>query len=171
MSDVTPKAGEWYEWSGKRVQCVANHQFGGIVLQYDDGSFGVYEQWIHHELTHLPSCTGWDWEPPTESPDDWVTQDQVPARRGDLYRVVNGGWTPSEEIWRECVAGSYPLVYGYSHGKKINGGTLELRCRRRDLPKPEPAKRKVKVPMWLVAGYTVQPCGFMEVEVTDATSL
>ena len=60
----------------------------------------------------------------------WVTQDRVPARIGiDEYRYAeyaggrwfpvhkNGGW---EKDWR--------------HGDANHAGTLDLRCRRKDLP-------------------------------------
>lgn len=66
----------------------------------------------------------------TESPDDWVTQDRVPARPGIderqwvQYDGTALGWVPVKKIgWS-----------GMKHGDVIHGDRLELRCRRKDLP-------------------------------------
>lgn len=63
--------------------------------------------------------------PQPESPDDWVIQDQVPARRGiDEWR-----WLPSGGVW-------YPSEERLTrrHGNVVDGYTFEVRCRRRDYP-------------------------------------
>jgi hypothetical protein len=71
---------------------------------------------------------------PAESEDDWVVQDQVPVRVGiDQYRYV----LPDGLIridWRLAVSGDRwdgLCTHGWVDE---DGDTLELRCRRRDLP-------------------------------------
>lgn len=75
----------------------------------------------------------------TESPDDWVTQDRVPARPGIderqwvQYDGTALGWVPVKKIgWS-----------GMKHGDVIHGDRLELRCRRKDLP-PLPEQPKTE---------------------------
>ena len=68
---------------------------------------------------------------PAEDPDEWVPQDLVPPRRGkDQFRYVR----------KDGLA--YPWTYCYCdmqfpHGEWVCGERLEVRCRRRDLPKVE----------------------------------
>lgn len=76
----------------------------------------------------------------TESPDDWVTQDRVPARPGIderqwvQYDGTALGWVPVKKIG--CWS-------GMKHGDVIHGDRLELRCRRKDLP-PLPEQPKTE---------------------------
>ena len=73
---------------------------------------------------------------PVESPDDWVTQDRVPARVG----IDSQNWLPvwGEGKWRDITHGD--SAKGKRHGY-IDGmrDTLSLRCRRKDLPPVKPA--------------------------------
>ncbi len=70
-----------------------------------------------------------------EDPDEWVIQDRVPARELDECRWI-GSMTPDQ--WRP--AGRFPdalgLYHGYTDDKFLL--RLEVRCRRRDLPKVKP---------------------------------
>ena len=52
------KAGQWYEWqSGKRVLCCDSQR----IWARETETFIIGKD---VELTHLPDCTGWDWQPP-----------------------------------------------------------------------------------------------------------
>lgn len=75
-------------------------------------------------------------ETPAESPDDWVTQDRVPARPGideRRYHYSSGdisAWADSACMdWNRPVMNRAPI--------KHSGGWVELRCRRKDLPPVE----------------------------------
>jgi hypothetical protein len=71
---------------------------------------------------------------PVESPDDWVTQDRVPARPGIDQRSYADDTTLSRWQDAECLNWDKPAM----HGTKINKTTLQLRCRRKDLPVESP---------------------------------
>lgn len=66
-----------------------------------------------------------------DHPDEWVTQDRVPARQGiDQYRYV-GGINNKNTKWEPV------YVLSVMHGTPIyilGDARVELRCRRRDLP-------------------------------------
>ena len=52
------KAGQWHkDRNGARILCVGGKRF---VREVGD----VFGLWSNEELTHLPDCTGWDWQPP-----------------------------------------------------------------------------------------------------------
>lgn len=72
---------------------------------------------------------------PAEDPDEWVTQDRVPYRK----ELDQCKWDNFEE-WL-----SFQDVYpSYRHGfRGVSGQTLQVRCRRRDLP-PMPKKPKTE---------------------------
>ena len=76
--------------------------------------------------------------PPVESPDDWVTQDRVPARPGIDERAYKSPRN-DYELWQDagCIKWDKPAM----HGSEINGDTLILRCRRKDLPPRQSPKR------------------------------
>ena len=75
-----------------------------------------------------------------ETADDWVIQDRVPARLFvDEYRVTEQGDSLLSQ-WTRCIHGSFPILDGYRHGKSVNCGLLELRCRRGDLPGEVPVE-------------------------------
>lgn len=82
---------------------------------------------------------------PLESPDDWVTQDRVPARDGiDQRRYVFDGvpakWDDAENI-------GWPDRSAAVHGARAGGTNtiIELRCRRKDLPTVAPKKTRLKL--------------------------
>ena len=82
---------------------------------------------------------------PAEDPEEWVVQDRVTARRiVDEERWLHRDGKVYID-WRKVYIGntSYNMMHGQFDGKE----KLELRCRRKDLPKP---KRTVTVPKWLV---------------------
>jgi hypothetical protein len=75
------KAGQWYEdRNGDRSLCV--YEPNNFVRK-DTGVFGF---WSDEKLTHLPDCTGWDWQPPK------------PEKK---YRefVTFGEWWPHRNRW------------------------------------------------------------------------
>lgn len=100
-------------------------------------------------VEHLPYCTGWDWKP-VESPDDWVTQDRVPARPGIDERAWQHGECTSAMEWKDS------SVLGWEqkpmHGHIIEKSILHLRCRRKDLP---PLPFAAPEPPW----QTIEICG------------
>ena len=66
---------------------------------------------------------------PVESPDDWVTQDRVPAREAiDQRRFLY----PCGMIGEWQAVGKYSK--GMMHKSLAEGDTVEVRCRRRDVP-------------------------------------
>lgn len=84
---------------------------------------------------------------PVESPDDWVTQDRVPARIG-----------VDQECWSNWRPGAWSTVsLGQAcYGRKMRHGEvdymedkLSLRCRRKDLPPVSPKTRTVVLKEWL----------------------
>ena len=89
---------------------------------------------------------------PVESPDDWVTQDRVPARPEIDQRryTTTRGKTP----WADAGCLDWDRLEEATHGREINGTTLELRCRRKDLPPmpqqygEQPVVNRVPVRLW-----------------------
>lgn len=119
-------------------------------------------------------------QPPAESPDDWVVLDPVEyadhmPRDGVDWFFNSKSWEVHERKHCRSTVGEFARVSDESR----------VRCRRRDLPAKEPAKRRVSVPMWLVTNkengvqcilhqspapkypesHTVEPAGTFEVEV------
>ena len=98
------KAGQWYEdKNGARCLCI-----GSCSLAYTPGGC-VYHSNGDLKLTHLPDCTGWDWQPPKPEKkyrafasaaeyaphaDRWVINDKTPETR---FRVT--GFSDSGVAW------------------------------------------------------------------------
>lgn len=85
------------------------------------------------KIEHAPKAV----TPPVESPDDWVTQDRVPIRSCDQWRFTH--WTP--DVWSNGGNDKPLSVSVATHGVRLPGhgnSTLELRCKRKDLPPIEP---------------------------------
>jgi hypothetical protein len=76
---------------------------------------------------------------PVESPDDWVTQDRVPARPGIDQRAYLRATDTEVDAdgWMDAAAMQWSQMP--IHGHRVNGFTIQVRCRRRDLP-PIPQK-------------------------------
>ena len=56
------KFGEFYEWEGSRYRCLHERSdTGSFMFAKNNASY----KWLGDaaELTHLPDCTGWDWQP------------------------------------------------------------------------------------------------------------
>ena len=69
---------------------------------------------------------------PVESPDDWVTQDRVPARVGiDSEHWSNWGVDEWHVIGSKQISAQRKMMHGNVDEQE---DTLSLRCRRRDLP-------------------------------------
>ena len=78
---------------------------------------------------------------PAESPDDWVTQDRVPARPGiDERAYLYGVNALSDWEVAECLKWHDMPIHGQSNNC---GGLFQLRCRRKDLP-PVPVVPKTR---------------------------
>jgi len=87
---------------------------------------------------------------PVESPDDWVTQDVVVRRHGvDQCRWVSSvATTPWRDVREDDIANC-------KHGYADHVSTLEVRCRRKDLPKIEPKTKRVPVRLYWYDGNIV----------------
>jgi hypothetical protein len=96
----------------------------------DEIWFATRREWSLRENLN-PFINGWHYrrriEPPkpVESPDDWVTQDRVPPRSGvDQVRWAEmHDWAYAMGIWVSMPSDKYLQ------------GTLQVRCRRKDLPR------------------------------------
>jgi hypothetical protein len=86
---------------------------------------------------------------PVESPDDWVTQDRVQERPGidewRMYTEENGKRT-GEAMWNLSSIGQ---TWFGKHGDKRGACTMEVRCRRKDLPPVPPKTRTVVLQEWI----------------------
>ena len=65
MSEVKPVAGQWYAEGESRFYCVGISTDGCFVFQSSNGYSFAYHKDDAKKLTHLPDCTGWDWQPET----------------------------------------------------------------------------------------------------------
>lgn len=57
------KPGQWYETTTGR-RCLCTH-YQRVIFRNDLDSSSIVETLT---LTHLPGCTGWDWQPPKPEP-------------------------------------------------------------------------------------------------------
>jgi hypothetical protein len=98
------EAGQWYDRLGNRLYCIG--------WSFSKGEY-VYEQLNANKqpyisigrcsdptatLTHLPECTGWDWEPPkpVDPGEGW--------RLLEVGEVMNAGdewWLPLQQKWKK----------------------------------------------------------------------
>lgn len=140
-----PQVGEWWRTRNGKIAFVAfdESQFSESeypLRVYTEGDADWYEldgsvfddRTNPYDLVeHLPYCTGFDWVELVESPDDWVTQDRVPARPGIDERAYESP-VNNYLCWQDskCMNWDRPVI----HGAKVNGDILLLRCRRKDLP-------------------------------------
>lgn len=102
---------------------------------YTDGESFKWGYWESELDNEIIACSQADAEArvtktpkaeAVESPDDWVTQDRVPARKGvDEYRWIWRSGDPSR--WMTY---NDPDVENHAHGHH----GFECRCRRKDLP-------------------------------------
>lgn len=104
----------------------------------EENKFGYKaEMWIEvtesEALARITPQTPEKHVEPVESPDDWVTQDRVPDRDyTDEWRWV---YKTSVTPWYKTNGPPHK-----KHGEIYNGSRFEVRCRRRDLPKPVPTR-------------------------------
>jgi hypothetical protein len=91
--------------------------------------FWTTEIWERHKQDWKVRCRRKDL-PVVESPDDWVTQDRVPPRRG-IDQVHWSNW----ESYR-WIDAAYNWDEGEIHGyrDKDDDTVVSVRCRRKDLP-------------------------------------
>ena len=64
------KFGEFYEYDNRRWRCVTEQEGGNnpkFILKNE--YFELHPIGIFADITHLPDCTGWDWQPPKPKPD------------------------------------------------------------------------------------------------------
>lgn len=118
---------------------------------------GYVDNGTWKKITEAEALALLDKPEPVESPDDWVTQDRVPAR-AEIDEERWSDWKPGNWITVEQCFTSCGMMHGDFRptSDKIRGASLEVRCRRKDLPplpEPEPAKpatRKETIPKWRV---------------------
>lgn len=85
---------------------------------------------------------------PVEDPEEWVTQDRVPARTTDERRwvdVADGSYYQPNNWVSVANAGTIRHFGNVRHGHIEKGLRLELRCRRKDLP-PLPDPKPTELP-------------------------
>lgn len=87
------------------------------------------------QLTKEEALERLDKPEPVESSDDWVTQDRVPARE----KIDKGWWTkpgesPKSDKNNWWTVHKISSGYGKKHGHVSRGVTINLFCRRKDLP-------------------------------------
>lgn len=123
---------------GDRVRCVS--ATGSMSVGETDTVFNADP----HDGTMLLSKSGGWWfrqsafelvspPQPAGSPDDWVTQDVVPARPGIDQRAYQYDTDPKATLqWDD--AGAIHWDYMPMNGEKGNCFIVHLRCRRRDYP-------------------------------------
>lgn len=96
------KAGQWYgDKTGRRFLCC-----DGRRLWTPEGE--TWNACYDLELTHLPDCTGWDWQPPKPEKkyrpfanaaeymphaDRWVINDKIPGTRFRVTAFSDSGVT------------------------------------------------------------------------------
>ena len=99
---------------------------------------------------------------PAEDPDEWVIQDRVPPRVGvDEICWGSGDWHSDwHKTWSfgKMKHGEYPRF----------GGQLNVRCRRRDLPKVEQKKTTDDFGMYLESVIAKDPQLKAEVDAAEA---
>ncbi len=111
-----------------------------------DSEYGVGMTWNATTFKHMRRKVE-----PAEDPEEWVTQDRVPARVGiDERRWIRRDvktTIPDLANWKDCFEASAwfrdKAVHGFEHPNEP-GLFLELRCRRKDLPTAEPVIREFR---------------------------
>jgi hypothetical protein len=88
-----PEAGEWWQLgNGRRKFIVGWAAEGVIVYQSEkDGSPTRNFVDVFDVATHLPDCTGWDWEPEeTKPPVSRVTMHRIMIQEpdGEWYQII-----------------------------------------------------------------------------------
>jgi hypothetical protein len=79
-SEAVP--GQWYEnHIGTKCLCIES---GRVYCQ----NLGFFTLPLHELLTHLPDCTGWDWQPPK------------PEKRYRAFASFEEWWPHRERWWR-----------------------------------------------------------------------
>lgn len=127
-----------------------------------DGTSFTWKVWIQQDnVQEVTETEAKARIKPAESPDDWVIQDRVPARKGIDERAWDDG-RPLKWSDAGAICGWTPMPM---HGQKgPTGSILRLRCRRKDLPplspektkppeppKPVPATRTIILKQWIAS--------------------
>ena len=127
-----PEAGQWWDSNSVGRFCVLgkmNNGFWAIDDNSDEPDL-VADEFFRKSI-YLPQCTGFDWKQPAEDPDEWVEiTDLEHVLRCDVDHTYNdyGLWEPISAWHGETIGEMHEL-----------GCRNKFRCRRRDLPKVEPA--------------------------------
>jgi hypothetical protein len=104
-----------------------------MTIFYKDGTNEQFEWHSVEQRCRLTEAEAMALLPkPTESPDDWVTQDIVSVRPS-LDEVGYSGWD-DDDRWVPAT-GNWSDYSSNRHGMQTAIGTLRVRCRRKDLPK------------------------------------
>lgn len=125
--------------------------FNSVILRA-----AAWEAWMARAELKDPT-------PPANQPDpdEWVVQDLVPPRAGvDQWKWVAHDERDDDILW-EIGDGKFTV---YKHGQESCGETLQVRCRRRDLPPAEKTEKTTTIEVnpgdgyrWLEDHEIVQP--------------
>lgn len=152
---VEPPAEVWPKWysafeEDSRTAYVVRNKDGTCNNVGRDGKAWSGRRWDsldddREEITEAEALARIIPPTPVESPDDWVTQDQCLPRAGtDQWRWMRDDGT-SYCDWMHCSLGR-----DVKHGFKESLFTLQVRCRRKDLPPlPEPKAERAPVRLWI----------------------
>ena len=102
-----PVAGQWYEWQGSRVYCVGQDSHGHTIVNHECGTLNILRGKLIEELTHLPDCTGWDWEPET-FPQYWTTL-ETGGQAAFIKLISESQWVCVRKDGSETQRNSYVL--------------------------------------------------------------
>ena len=149
-----PVAGQWYEWGGKRVWLVGFDHDGLACIQAQDKEPVWISNRLARNMTHLPDCTGWDWQPET------FPQYYDHGLKGDRRNGTAFIRRDSVEKYA-CVSvdGCDKTKYDWNESCKyyVRCGTWKQITEQQALAlldKPKPAtKRTVTVPKWLCSSW------------------
>lgn len=129
-----------YGSTGEAPRCIASYVPGSTESN----------NWSNHDWYAAVRILPPEPEKPAEDPEEWVTQDRVPARPGiDQRRWVRRDTKtviPELSYWNGCYETKVwfrdKAVHGFEHPNEP-GLFLEIRCRRKDLP-PLPTIREFR---------------------------
>ena len=105
------KFGEWYEHCGERYRFVGNidnSQKWRVFLESNGGTVNLDGE----ELTHVPDCTGWGWEPSKPEPDISLEASIKPEQTDALGWITDR--RPTKEDCREYTDGVLVWLEGGS---------------------------------------------------------
>ena len=127
-----PVAGQWYEWQGSRVYCVGQNSHGHTIVNHECGTLNILRGKLIEELTHLPDCTGWDWQPET-FPQYWT------ANHESIAYIRRDSVTHTVSVWRDGHEGAWLSKWDKVEARSRTRLTESEALALLD-PKPQPAE-------------------------------